>query len=258
MTMKIKILGAHNIETKDTSYACLLIDDVLALDAGALTLKLSLKAQQKLKAVLLTHRHYDHVKDLPALGMNFYLLGKTLEIYTTRSVSDDLATYLLDGTLYPDFRVRPPEKPALKFNIVEPGREESIEGYRILPVTVNHAVPSVGYQVTSPTGKKLFYTSDTGPGLAECWRQVSPDLLITEVTAINKYQDFSIQVGHLTPALLKKELESFRKIQGYLPRIVTVHANPMDEKELEAELASVALFLRADIQLGRERMNIAL
>jgi ribonuclease BN (tRNA processing enzyme) len=256
--MKIKILGAHKIETKETRYACLLIDDILALDAGALTSRLSLKAQQKLRAVLLTHRHYDHVKDIPALGMNCYLLGKKLEIYTTRSVYEDLAAYLLDGQLYPDFRENPPDKPALHFIMVEPGREESIDGYQILPVTVNHAIPCVGYQITSPNGEKLFYTSDTGPGLAECWRQVSPDLLIIEVTDINKYQDLCVKVGHLTPALLKKELESFRKIQGYLPQIVTLHANPMDEKELEAELASVAVFLRADIQLGREGMNIIL
>jgi ribonuclease BN (tRNA processing enzyme) len=256
--MKIKMLGAHNIESKDTRFACLLVDDVLALDAGALASRLSLKAQQKIRAVLLTHRHYDHIKDIPALGMNFYLLGKILEIYATQSVYEDVSKYLLDGVLYPDFRERPSDKPALRFNIVEPGREESVDGYRILPVTVNHAIPCVGYQITSPDGKKLFYTSDTGPGLAECWRQVSPDLLIIEVTAINKYRDFAVEAGHLTPALLQKELESFRKLKSYLPRIVTVHANPLDEKELEVELAGVAGTLKTDIQFGREGMNIIL
>ncbi len=256
--MKINILGAHNIESKDTGCACLLIDDVLALDAGALTSRLSLKEQQKIRAVLLTHQHYDHIKDIPILGMNCYLLGKTLEIYTTRPGYEELAAYLLDGKMYPDFREKPPEKPALHFIMVEPGREVSIDGYRILPVTVNHAIPCVGYQVTPPDGKKLFYTSDTGPGLAECWRRISPELLIIEVTSINKYRDFAVEVGHLTPALLKKELESFRELKGYLPRVVTVHANPLDEKELEAELSVVAGILKIDIQLGREGMNIIL
>jgi ribonuclease BN (tRNA processing enzyme) len=256
--MKIKILGAHKIETKDTRYACLLIDDVLALDAGALTSRLSLRAQQKLKAVLVTHRHYDHVKDLPALGMNYYLTGKSLEVYALQAVFADLAAHYADEALYPDFTKRPQPKPAFIFNVVSPGREVSIAGYRVRPVTVNHAVPCVGYQVASPDGKKLFYTSDTGPGLADCWRQISPDLLIIEVTAINKYLDFSIQVGHLTPALLQKELESFRELKGYLPRVVTVHANPLDAKELEAELAAVAGALKADIEPGREGMRIDL
>ena len=79
--MKIRILGAHNIESKDTGCSSLLIDGVLALDAGALTSRLSLKAQQRLEALLLTHRHFDHVKDIPTLGMNFSLVKITGDIY---------------------------------------------------------------------------------------------------------------------------------------------------------------------------------
>jgi ribonuclease BN (tRNA processing enzyme) len=255
--MQIKILGAHKIETKKTRYACLLIDDILAVDAGALTSTLSLRAQQKIKAVLLTHRHYDHVKDLPPLGMNFFVLGKSLEIYATQSVFKDLAAHYADEMLYPDFKNKPPEKPTFVFRVLTPGREESIWDYRVLPVTVNHSVPTVGFQITAG-GKRLFYTSDTGPGLAECWRQISPDLLIIEVVYASKYQELSVEAGHLTPSLLKKELESFRALKGYLPRIVTVHADPLQEKELEAELAAVAGALKADIQLGREGMKIIL
>ena len=256
--MKIRILGAHKIETKETRCTCLLIDDILAIDAGALTSRLSLKAQQRLKALLLTHRHYDHIKDIPALGMNFFLLGKTLEIYTIRSVYEALSRYLLDGVLYPDFRKEPPGKPALKFNFVAPGREVTIEGYKVLPVKVNHAAPTVGFQVTSSSGQKLFYTSDTGPGLAECWRQVSPDLLIIEVTYTNGCYDLAMKAGHLTPSMLRKELESFRRIKGYLPRIVTVHADPLEEKVLAAEIAGVAGALKTEIQPGREGMRIEL
>jgi ribonuclease BN (tRNA processing enzyme) len=40
------------------------VDDVLALDAGGLTSSLALSEQLGLKAVLITHRHYDHVKVL--------------------------------------------------------------------------------------------------------------------------------------------------------------------------------------------------
>jgi len=256
--MKIRILGAHNIESRNTKYACLLIDDVLALDAGALTSTLSLKAQARIKAVLLTHRHYDHVNDVPALGMNFLLLGKAFEIYATQSVFKDLADHYADEVLYPDFSAKPPENPSFRLKTIEPGQEVTIGGYKILPVNVRHAVPCVGYQVTSPGGEKLFYTSDTGPGLIECWRQVSPDLLIIEVTCINRYRDFAVEAGHLTPSLLQAELESFRKHKGYLPPIVTIHANPIDEKELEAELTGVAGALKANIQLGREGMIIIL
>jgi len=256
--MEIQILGAHNIESRDTRCISLLIDDVLAIDAGALTSSLSFPAQQKLRAVLLTHQHYDHIRDIPSLGINYYLHENTVDIYSTRPVYKALTAHLLNDVIYPNYLEKPPEKPAIRFNTVEPGRTESIAGYTVLPVTVNHAVPTVGYQVTSADGKKVFYTSDTGPGLDECWRQVSPDLLIIEVTGLNKYHDSARETGHLTPALLQPELESFRKLKGYLPQVVTVHMNPPDEKGIKAEIAAVAGTLNTDIRLGYEGMIIEL
>jgi ribonuclease BN (tRNA processing enzyme) len=254
--MKIRILGGHNIETNNTGCNSILIDDILAVDAGALTAKLSLKEQQNLKAVLLTHQHYDHVKDIPMLGMNLFLQGKATEIYTTRHVYDTLEERLFNDTLYPDFTKFPPEKPALHFNEVEPGRIESIAGYSILPVKVNHAVPTVGYQITSPDGKKVFITSDTGTGLEECWQQISPDLLFIEATLPNKDEEFTLQAGHLTPALVQKELESFLKIKGYLPQVVFVHTNPLLEKVIKAETNKVEKALDIKIRIGQEGMQI--
>ena len=84
-----------------------MIDDVLAIDAGGLTSSLSFSAQQKLKAILLTHQHYDHIRDIPALAMNLFLSDATINIYSTLPVHDALATHLLDGELYPNFLEQP-------------------------------------------------------------------------------------------------------------------------------------------------------
>ena len=254
--MNIRILGAHNIESQESRCISFLIDDILAVDAGSLTSGLTFPEQRKLRAVLLTHQHYDHVRDIPALGMNFYLFEKTIEIYSTRPVYEALSAHLLNDVLYPDFMEKPPEKPAIQFEIMEPGRTELIAGYAVLPVPVNHAVPTVGYQITSASGKKVFITSDTGPGLSNCWKQVSPDLLIIELTALNKYNDFARQSGHLTAALLRQELESFREIRGYLPQVVLVHMNPLDEKAIKTQVAVVASALNIKIRPGYEGMRI--
>ena len=256
--MKVKILGAHNIESQETRCISLLIDDIMAIDAGNLTSSLSFPAQQKLKAVLLTHQHYDHIRDIPALGMNFYMHESTIDIYSTTPVREALSEYMLNDVLYPNFMEKPPGKPAIRFNTVEPGRTESIAGYTVLPVSVKHAVPAVGYEISSPDGKKIFLTSDTGPGLEECWRQVSPDLLIIEVTALNTWEKFALQSGHLTAALLKPELESLKRIKGSLPQIVAIHMNPLDEKGIKEEIAAVAAALNTDIRLGYEGMIIEL
>jgi len=256
--MHIRVLGAHNCEAQNTKLISLLIDDVLAIDAGGLSSSLSLSAQQKLKAILLTHQHYDHIRDIPAIAMNFALNSTTINIHATQVVHDALATHLLNDELYPNFLERPRENPTIKFTLIEPYRTVQIEDYSILAAEVRHSVHAVGYQVTSADGKVVFYTGDTGPDLADCWEYVSPQLLITEVTAPDRYAEFARESGHLTPGLLKQELINFRELKSYLPQVVVVHMNPRLEKEIEAEIAAAAGALNSSITLGYEGMQLHL
>jgi ribonuclease BN (tRNA processing enzyme) len=256
--MQIKVLGAHNLESENTRFCSLLIDGVIAIDAGALTSSLSFAEQQEIKAVLLTHQHYDHIRDIPALAINYQEYGTTIDVYSIQPVYEVLTNHLLNNVIYPNFMERPAEKPALKFHVLEPGQTTSIAGYEVLPVKVAHAIPAVGYQITAADGKKVCYTADTGPGLTECWEKVSPDLLVVETTVSNEYESFALNTGHLTPNLLQKELEDFRQIEGYIPRVVVVHMSPIHEKTIEAEIATAARSLNADIQLGFEGMQLDL
>jgi ribonuclease BN (tRNA processing enzyme) len=256
--MNIQVLGAHNCERQGLKLVSLLIDDVLAIDAGALTSSLSLERQQKIKAILLTHQHYDHIRDIPIIAMNLFLSGATTKVYSIPAALDVLARNLLNDKIYPDFRQKPKQKPTLNFTVIEPNKVETIEGYSILAVPVNHSVPTVGYQVTSPDSKVVFYTADTGPGLAECWRRISPQLLITEVTAPDKYKEWAVESGHLTPSLLKEELTIFREVNSYLPQVVLVHMSPALEKEIAVEIAAVGEALNSSITLGYEGMELSL
>lgn len=256
--MNVQILGAHNCESESTRLTCLLVDGILAIDAGGLTSGLSFTGQQKLKAILLTHYHYDHIRDIPAIAMNLFLQNSTISIYSTLAAYDALTAFLLNNTLYPDFLSRPPEKPAVKFTVLKPYQSVRVEGYDVMVLPVHHAVPTVGYQVTAPDGKSLFYTGDTGPSLAECWQKVTPQLLVIEVTGPDRYQSSLLESGHLTPKLLEKELTMFREIRGYFPEVVTVHMNPYLEKEIKAELNQLAKKLGHPIKLAYEGMQILL
>ncbi len=256
--MKIKFLGAHSTESQDTRLLSLLIDDILVLDAGGLTSSLSFSAQLKLKAILVTHQHYDHIRDIPSIAMSFFLKEQVINIYSTLQVKEAILTHLLNGDLYPKFLEKPPEKPTVNFHTLEPYQEIQIAGYSVLPVPVNHLIPAVGYQLTSVLGKVLFYSGDTGPGLDLCWQNVSPHLLVIEVIAPDKYLEFGRESGHLTPGLLREELVSFQKLRGYLPRVVCVHMNPALEDEIGQELAGVAEELDCKISLAYEGMELEL
>jgi ribonuclease BN (tRNA processing enzyme) len=256
--MEISFLGAHNTESRQARLVSLLVDDVLVLDAGGLTSSLTFEQQLKLKAILLTHQHYDHIRDIPLVAMSLFLRNAAIDVYSISSVGDALASYLLNERLYPKFMEKSEGRETVRFHTVEPYREIKIEGYGVLPLPVAHSVPAVGYQVTSPDGKSVLYTGDTGPGLSHLWQYVSPQLIVTEVTAPNRYRQFGEEKGHLTPELLREELLGFRKAKGYLPEVVTVHMNPELEAEIAAELACVTEELGNSITLAYEGRRLSL
>ena len=256
--MKVRILGAHNIESRRARMAALLVDGTVAIDAGGLTSSLSSPAQMKLKALLLTHQHYDHIRDLPNLAMSFFLRRAALNVYSTLPVYNALRTCLFDGRLYPNFFEPSDGHRVLVFNQIEPDKTIRMPKYSILPVPVIHTVPAVGFQITGEHGETVFYTGDTGPGLYETWRHVSPHVLIVEVTASNRYEDYGHQSGHLTPELLKSELLVFKKVKGYFPTVVTVHMNPELESEIASQIETVSKEIGAEISLAHEGMELDL
>jgi len=258
--VEIQILGAHLAEVKGARLTSLLINGSLVVDAGGLTSALSLPEQKKIDTVLLTHHHFDHTRDLVTLAANAgYYWQRQLVVYAPRYTLDIVATCLLDGKIYANFLEYPSkENPTLILEAIEPYSRNTIAGYDVLAVPVNHSVPTVGYQITSSDSKSLFYTGDTTVGISDCWQYISPQLLITEVTGPNKYGDWLKKAGHLCAEFLKEELIQFRRLKGYLPRVIVIHIGNPYEQEIREEVAEVAQELEADISLGYEDMKITL
>jgi ribonuclease BN (tRNA processing enzyme) len=256
--MDIRILGAHNSETTNYSCVSFVIDGKLAVEAGGLTSRLTIQEQQNIDAVLLTHHHMDHIRDIPGIALNFFRLGGSIDVYATPEVCEIIQTHLLNRIVYPEFQKIPESRPTISFQEIEPFGRQWIDGHSILPVPVRHEAAAVGYQISDKEGKTVFYTGDTGPGLADCWRHISPQLLIIEVTVPNALEDFARHTGHLTANLLEKELISFREIKGYLPEVLTIHMDAAFEPKIKEELAAVAEKLQVHITMAHEDMRLSI
>jgi ribonuclease BN (tRNA processing enzyme) len=258
LNMRIEVLGAHNTETDKARLPCLLVDGVIALDAGGLTASLPLQRQQQIRYVLLTHHHFDHCKDLIMLGANS-LLDSTIDVYGLRDTLETVYLYLLDGKLYRDYTSWPSaDKPRMRLNPVAIFQPVSIYNLEVLPLPVNHTVPSVGYFARADSGKSFFYAGDTGPGLTACWERITPDLLIIEVTHINRAQKEMERLRHMTPGLLAEELAEFRKARGYLPRVIVSHVPVAYEDEMRGELAEASKLLEMELEVGYEGLTVEL
>jgi ribonuclease BN (tRNA processing enzyme) len=251
--VKIKFLGTHNAESKDTKLVSFVIDNILVVDAGSLASELTFSEQEKIEAILLSHGHYDHIRGIPAFAFNN--TDHTTRVYATSQTLKILSSHLVDGVIYPKFTQKIPfflEKPSLKFVDLLPFNPLNILGYNVLPLPVNHTINTVGFEITSKDGKKIFYTGDTGSGLSALWEHISPNLIIVDVTFPNRFENRAINSAHLCPKLLKKELIELNKVKGYFPKIMLIHLSPKFEKEIRKEVKEVAKELNIPIDITYE------
>jgi ribonuclease BN (tRNA processing enzyme) len=147
-TVKIRFLGTHNAESKNTRLSSFLIDDVLAVDAGSLVSPLTFSEQKKIKSILISHGHYDHIRDIPVFAFNNYT--HTTKVYATQETISIISTNLIDGVVYPKFTQKIPfflEEPSLEFMIIEPFNQIKIDDYKVLALPVNHTIRTMGLQI---------------------------------------------------------------------------------------------------------------
>jgi ribonuclease BN (tRNA processing enzyme) len=254
--MRVKLLGAHQGESRDARFMSLLVDGRLAIDAGGLTGALTRDEQLAIEAVLITHRHFDHVKDLPGLAHTLWK-DKDLQLYCIPDTRDALRAHIFNGTLWPSLQEASDGYFATIFNDVEPERAFTLLGYDILPITMSHTVPTVGY-LLEKEGKRVFYTADTRYEEHPRWVEQRLDLLIAETTMSSAYEEEASRFGHMTPLSLERVLRTFYAKQGYYPRTVCVHINPAFEAEIHKEVAALATRLDADITTGFEGTTLDL
>ena len=237
--MKLRILGAHNVESRHTRMESHLIDGALALDAGSLTRSLTHEELRGIRAIILSHRHFDHVKDLLPLGIALRNAGYTINVYAIQDTVDAIRDTLMNGRLFPDFTSEPSEDaPTYRMHTGAFYKPFDVLGYEVIAVPVPHSVPAAGFQI-SDGSVSLFYTGDAGRGLGAAWEHVSPDVLLTEVTFGNENEAGARAAGHLTPKLLMDELGKFSEIHGRLPQVVVSHINPAWEDAVRRELAEI-------------------
>src|SRR5689334_19775343 len=83
---------------------CFVIDDCVALDAGSLAMAASEDHQRKVRDIVLTHAHLDHVAGLPLfIDDLFPTLSSPVTVHSTQPVIDTLERDIFNWSVYPRF-----------------------------------------------------------------------------------------------------------------------------------------------------------
>lgn len=235
------MLGCHGGQLRDHRTTSFLLDGSIAVDAGTLCQTLSLDEVLKIDHIVLTHAHFDHIKDIPLLAD--LLTGRRDEPVVVHGSPECIKTLrecVFNDRLWPDFTSIPtPDHPVLRLEPFALGQPLTIANYVFHPVEVTHPVESVGYVIEK--GKSLIAVSgDTGPtdALWTALRGVhNLKALFLETSFPNALQRLAEQSGHLTPATMSDELTGkFPKRQG-LP-VLLYHLKPAFARQLHQEVAA--------------------
>ncbi|HEU4383007.1 MAG TPA: 3',5'-cyclic-nucleotide phosphodiesterase [Anaeromyxobacteraceae bacterium] len=240
--MKLRVLGCSGGELPRRRTTCFLLDGVMAIDAGALTASLPLRELLRVDDIVLTHSHFDHVKDVPLLAD--LLVGRRpdpLRVHASPECARTLERDVFNGRLWPDFtRIPDRRHPVVEIRRFDTGRAFRVGRYQLRPVPVCHPVESVGF-VISDGRSTIAISGDTGP-TDRFWRAVGRrrDLraLLVEMSFPNVMQELADLSGHLTPNTLAGEL---RKVERNGCPVYLYHLKPAYEAELRRDLARLRL-----------------
>jgi ribonuclease BN (tRNA processing enzyme) len=236
--MKFQVLGCSAAELPDSRLSSFLIDERMLLDAGTIGSVLDESKQWKIKHVFLTHAHLDHIKDLPFFADNISLSNNKhyVTVLSIPKVIQALKKNLFNGIVWPDFtKIPSAENPIIRLKSIDTEKTIGIDGYKITAYKVEHTVPAVGYVIEDKRGKKLLYTGDTGPN-ETIWNSLNRTQLhgiIIEVSLPNRYKNMALKTGHLTPGLLKTELDMMLNLPD---TIFITHTKPAYKKRVWEEL----------------------
>lgn len=208
--MKLKILGCYGGRLPRKNATSFLLDGTVLIDAGSASSALKPAALKRIRHVLLSHGHLDHVGDLPNMGDMLIGPGmNTVEVIGSANTIGILSNHLMNGALWPDFaRLPTPEAPMYRYRVESEGKSFKVGKYNVEFVPVKHTIPTHAMFIRGKSGT-IMYTGDTGP-TEQVWQVARAEknlkAIITEISFPNALKDLSIMTGHMSPCHIDTEL----------------------------------------------------
>lgn len=229
--MKVQLLPStfddQGHATLEQRLTCYLIDDSVAVDAGSIAIALTAEQRAKVRDIIITHPHMDHIASLPIFIDDLYpTLKEPVRVYATAEVIALLERDVFNWNVYPRFSELKNEfGPVMKYVPIPEGKEFKLAHLTVIALPVNHIVPTVGL-IVSDGRSTVAFSSDTAE-TEVFWEAVNKvtkvDALLIEASFPNSMAQLAEVSRHFTPASLSQELN---KLHHNGLDILAVHLKP--------------------------------
>ena len=231
--MRVRVLGCSGGINRDVATTSYLVDDDILIDAGTGVSNLSIDEMRGVRHIFVTHSHLDHISSIPLLADTLFddLVGNPIVVHALPETIKALQDHIFNWVIWPNFTELPHKTNAvLKFEAMDAGSVTTISGRNIEMISVNHAVPGVGYCIDS-AGKVFAFSGDTTSN-ENFWvslnKRESLDLLFVESAYADKDIEMAKMAFHYCPQLLAQDIAKL----NHKTRICISHLKPRSEQEI--------------------------
>lgn len=239
--MRVELLPStfddQGVATLEQRLTCFLIDDCVAVDAGSIAIALNDEQRNKVRDIIVTHPHMDHIASLPIYIDDLYpSLQEPVRVHATPEVINLLERDVFNWNVYPRFSgLKNDYGPVMEYVPIPVGSPFSVAHLTVVAVPVNHIVPTVGL-IVSDSQTSVAFSSDTAE-TDQFWKLVNKvsqlDALLIETSFPNGMAKLAEISRHFTPASLEQEL---KKLTHNGMDIMAVHLKPSYRDEIIRQL----------------------
>ena len=230
----------------------LVVDDSVAFDAGSLAMAATPAQRSGIRDIVVSHAHLDHIAGLPLfLDDLFSGLTEPVRVHAAASVIEVLENHVFNWSVYPRFSELSNEfGPVMEYVEFSPRRKFKVRHLSVLPIEVNHLVPSCGFVISD--GKSVVAsTGDTAP-TEVFWEQVNKLDDVTAVIVECAFPDAMAELAatshHLTPNALRTELQ---KLDRSDCAIFISNIKPAYREQTVSEIAKLDIERANLLDVGR-------
>ncbi len=249
--MKFKIVPS----TRDGRHQLLttyVVNDTLAIDAGAIAIGLSHEEQLCIRSIVITHAHLDHIFSLPLYLTDLYEeISEPVKLYATQSDFNALRQYIFNPRMWITLEtMKNGHTELVSFQPIKSGQSFIAEGLKITPIPVTHTVQTHGL-IVEDKETALLFTSDTG-ATERIWRAANACVrlgaIFIDLSFPNRLTELARVSQHHSPATL---LEELTKIKPNAP-IYAVHLKAAYRDQVIEEIEALNNPRIRVAEVGRE------